>query len=486
MAWGAHRAFMRACHVLLVVGLAGCQAGEPPAAARIALSANWSEGQARGSVEPMPGWWRGFGSRELDGLVERGLADSATLEAAVARIGQAAALARTAAASLVPAIGLTDTVDRTVGVSEKISQALLLAASYEVDFWGRNRAVANSAATLVVASALDAETACLLLAAGIANAYFQVLSLRERVRQAQAAARDAGRVLVLVRAQREAGTASDLQVEQQLSALRTFEATVPVLAQQRDLALHLLAVLVGVQAGTLKLHGAGLAGVRRPVPRAGQPGLLLTRRPDVRAAEERLAAARFDVEAARVAFLPRLVVGGGFGHAAMTTAGLLPSVLLTNLAAGLVQPIFDGGRLQGQLELTEERRAELLALYRQTVLTSLQDVEDSLTSLRELRRQEEASRGAAEAARRARAIAEQQYRIGSADYLTVLNTQRTLYGAEDALLQVGFAQRVALVALFRALGGGFDGLPPPVPLAPRPIMSPTPRSMLSNDRTVAR
>lgn len=443
----------------LLACLSGCKAAERQEAPPVTLSSSWSERAPSADLEAGPEWWRSFGNRELDRLVATGLAESPTLAAAAARIAQARAAAAIAAAVLVPGVSAVDSVDRSVGVSEKIRQTFLVQASYEVDFWGRNRALAASATTLAEASALDAETARLLLAAGIVNTYFQVVSLRERVEQAREAAEDARRVLALVRAQREAGTATDLQVEQQSSALGTFEATVPVLIQQREAAQHLLAVLVGTEPATLRVQGRSLAAIRRPVPAVAQPGTLLVRRPDLRAAEERLAAAGFDIAAARAAFLPRLVIGGGFGHIAETTSGLLPSALLTNLAAGLTQPLFDGGRLEGALTLTQERRAELLALYRLSVLTALQDVEDAMSALRNLRLQEGSSRLAVTSGRRARTIAEQQYRIGTADYLTVLNTQRTLYGAEDALLQVQFAQCVALVGLYRAIGGGFGARP---------------------------
>jgi NodT family efflux transporter outer membrane factor (OMF) lipoprotein len=402
-------------------------------------------------------WWRAFASKELNALEEKGLGRNFDVQAAIARIDQAKGVAALLSAPLFPRIDLGGTLDRQTGLSNKNTQQVAFLAGYELDFWGKNRAASDSAKALIAATSSDADTVAVTLTATIANTYFQILSLKERIVQAQRIAGDARRILSLMQEQQAAGAASELQVEQQRNATATFEANVPLLQQQLDQWLHLLAVLVGEQPGQLALGARDLRGLRAPEPRSGLPSSLLERRPDIQAAEARLVSANFDVGAARAAFLPSVTIGASAGLTVASLAKIFPATALTDTALGLAQPIFDGGRLQGQLDFDRAHVTELVATYRQTVLTALQDVEDALSAKRRLKVLAAANLEAVTSARRSQALAEQQYRLGGADYLTVLNTQRSLFQAEDAYLQVRLQQLQAAVGLFRALGGGFSG-----------------------------
>lgn len=417
-----------------------------------------------------PVWWRSFNSGELNALEEKGLGQNFDVQAAIARIGEARGSAAIASAPLVPTLDLGGTLDRQTGLSNKNTQQAVFQAGYELDFWGKNRAAADSAKALIAASSSDADTVAVTLTANIASTYFQILSLKERIGQAQRIADDAKRILALVQAQQGAGTVSELQVEQQRNATATFQANVPILQQQLDQAIHLLAVLVGVQPGQLAIKARDLRAVRTPEPLSGLPSALLERRPDIRAAEARLIAANFDVGAARAAFLPSVTLSASVGLTAKSLNKFFPAAVLTDTALGLAQPILEGGRLQGQLDFDRAHTRELIATYRQTALTAFQDVEDALSAKRRLKALAAANLDAVTSARRSQALAEQQYKLGSADYLTVLNTQRTLFQAEDAYLQVRLQQYQAAISLFRALGGGFagsggTGIVPPVPAA---------------------
>lgn len=422
----------------------------------LTVPAAYSDGDRR-DVAVSRTWWRAFGSRELDALEEQGLGGNFSARAAIARIAEARGTAAIAASTLIPTVGLGGTLQRQTGISDKTIQEGILQAGYEFDFWGKNRAAADAASYLVDASAYDAETVALTLTATIANAYFQILSLKERIAQAQHIADDARRILALIQLQQSAGTASELQVEQQRNATATFQANVPVLRQLLDQNLHLLAVLVGVPPGELRIEARDLKGTRLPIPRGGVPSSLLVRRPDIRAAEARLVSANFDVGAARAAFLPSITFAGAVGVTAKGLGSGFPPLALTDVAGGLVQPLIDGGRLQGQLDLSSARRSEFAETYRQTALVAFQDVEDALSAQGRLGALATADIEARNAARRAQAIAATQYRLGGTDYLTVLNTQRALFQAEDATLQVRLLQMQAAVSLFRALGGGFEG-----------------------------
>ena len=461
-------------NLMTTVALAACLGActQVPEFRRPSLSvpSAFSDGDRR-DVSVGANWWHAFANRELDALEDQGLGGNFTVRSAIARIAQARGTEAIAAAPLSPAVGLAGNLRQQTGTSEKTTPEAILQAGYEFDFWGKNRAAADAASYLVEASAYDADTVAVTLAASIANAYFQILSIKERIGQAQHIADDARRILALVRLQQAAGTASELQVEQQRNATATFQANVPVLEQLLDQNMHLLAVLVGLPPSDLKIKARDLKGTRLPIPRGGVPSALLTRRPDIRSAEARLISANFDVGAARAAFLPSITFAGAAGITAKGIGSGFPPLALTDIAGALAQPLIDGGRLQGQLDLSAGRRSELAETYRQTVLVALQDVEDSLSAQRRLGALAAADVEARDAARRAQAIAATQYKLGGTDYLTVLNTQRTLFQSEDAALQVRLLQMLAAVSLFRALGGGFEGAHAPTAV---PTAAPTP------------
>jgi outer membrane protein TolC len=194
------------------------------------------------------------------------------------------------------------------------------------------------------------------------------------------------------------------------------------------------------------------------IPRVtpGIPSELLTRRPDIRAAEADLAGANANVEAARAAFFPSIGLTGRAGFSSSMLKWLLrPEAALYEVAADLVQPIFDGGLLQGQLDFQKGRQEELLQLYRRAVIQALADVDNALIAVRQLAIRERLQNDVIESSRRAFQIAEQRLNEGTVDLVTVLNTQQTLFQAQDTLAQVRLARLQAVVGLFQALGGGW-------------------------------
>ena len=422
-----------------------------------ATPAAWTTTPGSAAAAPVDRtWWRSFGDHELTDFIDRALTGSFTLQAAVARIEEARGTAEIAGAPQYPAVALQGTLDRSNGFSTVHTQTLFLQASYEIDFWGKNRAVARSAQSLVHASALDSQTVLLTLTSNVADTYFQVLSLRERVLLAQQIAQSARQILTLIEAQRSEGTASDLQIEQQRNAVLTFEAAVPALQQLLEQNVHLLAVLVGDPPEGFSVPGDTLKEMTIPEIRADVPSEILRRRPDIQAAEARLVSANFDIGAARAAFYPSFTLTAAGGVGSRSLSSFFPATLLSDVAANMVQPLFEGGRLSGQLRFNRAHAVELAATYRQTVVAALQDTEDALTAVARLKELETIDSQAVDAARRAMDLANMQYQMGITDFLTVLTAERTLYVAEDTLLQVRLARLQAAVGLFRALGGGFD------------------------------
>ena len=306
----------------------------------------------------------------------------------------------------------------------------------------------------------DSDTVAMTLTASVADTYLQILSLQERLRLAKTIAHDAARVLSLIEARRSVGTATEIDVEQQRNAVATFNSAVPILQQQLEQNLHALAILVGGIPEGFNVAAHSLDDLTIPQVQANLPSVVLRQRPDIRAAEARLVAANFSVGAARAAFYPSLNLTAAGGIASPSLSHFFPEAKgLSDLGGTLLQPLFSGGQLEGQLQLNRAQVVELTAAYRQTVIAALQDVEDSLTAVAQLKDLEQADAVAAASARRAARLTAVQFQLGTADFLTVLTVERTLYQAEDALLQVRLQRLQAAVGLFRALGGGFDAEP---------------------------
>jgi len=409
-------------------------------------------------------WWRRFGSPELDRLMNLGLAGNFNLQAASARIAEAEGIAEVDGAPLWPSLNLVGTQDQSSGVKSSRTHQVLGQATYELDFWGKNRAAAASGTALADASVLDADTVAITLSASVADTYFQILSLRERVQFAQQIAGDARHVLNLIEVRQANGAATDLQVQQQRTAVATFDAVVPALQQQMDVATHALAVLTGRAPEGFGVGASDLDDLSLPEVRPDLPAPLLQRRPDIRAAEARLISANFDIGVARAAFFPSIALTTAAGVGSRSLSHFFPPATITDLGAGLLQPLFQGGQLEGQLKVSRARQIEMLATYRQTVIAAFQDVEDALSTLEHVRTQAAIETTAEVAAHKAADLAQLQYSLGSADYLTVLSTEQTLFQTRDTLLQLQLQRLQAIVGLFRALGGGFDaGADLPIP-----------------------
>jgi len=450
--------------VLTLGLLPGCSLVPAYQRPAVPMPTAWSSAAQAPLADTVPvksGWWRVYGDPALDALVERSLQNNFSLASAVASVVEARANAEKAGASLYPSLTLNGTFERShqsgAGGSSGISthgQTLFAEAAYEVDFWGRNAANANSAQMLARASSFDRDTVALTLTASVVDTWFQIQSLRQRVALAQTISDDAARILTLLQAQQAAGVVTELQVQQQRNVLATFQAAIPTLQLQLDQNVHLLATLEGTAPEGFVVPEAKLASIPVPQPRANLPSSLLDTRPDIRSMEAQLQAANYSVGAARAAFFPSIVLTADGGLGSRSLSQFLSSPL-SSLAASLAAPIFDGGVLRGQLRANEAAEDKSIAGYRQTVVTALQDVEDSLSAAAQQRLVEAADQAAADAAGKAASLADAQYKHGTIDFLTVLDTQRTLYQSEDTLVQARLARLQASVSLFRALGGGY-------------------------------
>jgi NodT family efflux transporter outer membrane factor (OMF) lipoprotein len=446
-----------------VLVLAPCLSGcilttEPPTGLVVDVPPNYRAGGGKSAVAlPAPDWWRGFRSRELTALVERAQIANFDIAAAVARIEQADAQTRIAGAPLLPFVNADASASRSgAGGAESNKFSAVLNASYEIDFWGKNRAALRAAEFASIASRFDREVIVISTVASVINTYFQVLAAQDRLRIARDNVAAATRILKVYEDRIGVGTATGLDIAQQQSLLAQQRATIPPLDQQLRQNIATLAVLVGEPPARLTVRGGSLSAIAPQRVAPGLPSDLLLQRPDIRQVEAQLSAANANVESARAALFPsiQLTGQGGYVSAALNTL-FVPQSAVYSVAASLTQPVFDGFRLLSQLDLQKGRRTELLQLYRKAIISGFGDVERALIAVRDLADQERLQAEAVATARRAYELSETQLRVGTIDITTVLNTQRTLFSEQDQLVLVRLTRLQAIVSLFQALGGGW-------------------------------
>ncbi|MCO3528581.1 efflux transporter outer membrane subunit [Pseudomonas aeruginosa] len=408
--------------------LGACGSTPAPLDSGLAAPSQWRYLAAgRSDASDIRQWWKAFGAPELDSLLQRALLNSQDLGAAVARVRQAQASAVIAGAPLLPELNATlgasrqkllrdsgySGTDATSDNDAVDSFSAGLSASYEVDFWGGRRAAYRSALESLKASEYDRATVELTLLSGVANSYLQVLALREQQRIARLNLDNAEHVLRLVETRHAAGSATALEVAQQSSLVASQRKQLPLLEQQAHEALITLATLIGEPVQALQVAERPFDSLRWPETGAGLPSELLSRRPDIANAEAQLAAAQADVQVARAALFPKLTLSASLS-------------------------------------------SELLETYRKAILTAFADTERSLNSIDGLDRQLHWQQQELEQAQRAFDLSDSRYQAGAETLLTVLETQRTLYAAQDAAVQLRLARLQASVGLYKALGGGWQ------------------------------
>jgi NodT family efflux transporter outer membrane factor (OMF) lipoprotein len=417
---------------------------------------------------PTLDWWRGFRSTELATLMKEAQTVNLDIAAATARFVQADAQARIAGAALLPSLsgGGSEAYSRTSGSSasglsiggrEVVNYTASMSASYQLDFWGQNRDAAQAAEETAVANRFDRDVVALTTLTTVANAYFNVLASQDRIRTAQSNIASAQRILNAIKERFKAGTGTDLDVAQQEALVANQRASVPPLRQTLDQNINALAILVSRPPESVRVIGGTLNQIAIPRVTPGLPSELLTQRPDIRRQEAQLASATANVGSARAQFFPSIQLTGLGGYQSSALSALFqPHAAFFSLVGSATQPIFDGGRILGNFEFTKARQDELLQTYRKTVIQSFADVDNALMSIRQTTIKLRLQGDVLAASRRAFQLSEQQLRAGTADIVTVLNTQLTLFQAEDSLWQAQLARLLAIVSLYQALGGGWE------------------------------
>ncbi len=438
--------------IALSLSLSACSLAPNYERPQMAMPAGWSSVAGVGGVDkhPVTPFWQDLGSAELNRLIDQALAQNLDLEAALHRIEQARGQAKVAGAPLYPSASVSGSGSRTFqdnGTFNSVRGGG--SVSYEVDLWGKNRNAAKSADYRINATEFDRDALRLVVTSDATDFYAQILSLNDRIRIGEFNLKSAEEVLRIIEARFGQGSVSGLEVSQQRVAVNNFRTALTSLIEQRSTTANALATLLGIAPQNFSAPTAELATLTMPPVNLTPPATLLTARPDIDSAEASLLAANADIGVARAAFFPSLTLGldtviaAGFGG---------PAAAASSIASSLVAPIFTGGRLTGNLETVTARQKELAVQYRQTVLAAFQEVEDALASLRSANDRAVLSRATVAESQIAYDIAKARFDAGAIDYLNLLETQRSLYQAQDNQISIAQTQLSTFVQLRKALG----------------------------------
>jgi len=452
-----------------------CAVAPPPSVAgelEVEVPTSWSSASARTEEDAAAlstEWWREFGDERLDALISLGLTNNLDLRASIARFEAAAAAHAIAGAPLMPAVDASFNADRTKRLflgfpfggatgapSANFTQyGLSLGVRWELDVWGRLRSADAAALADQQAAVHDLRGAQLSLTAQICRAWFTAIEARQQLELAEATAAAFEQTLSDVRDRFRRGLRPALEVHQAANNLSAAHANIAQRADLLQRAGRQLDTLVGrYPAGDFTVTEA-LPAVIPEVP-AGLPSQLLQRRPDLRAAERRVAAAGCRVDAAEAALYPKIALTASGGTQSLDLEGLTDDDLrVWGIGTNLLQPLFQGGALRAEVKRQQAARAEALANYGATVLRAFNEVEDILAAENHLKQQLSALGEAASHAARARDLARERWAMGLADFLTVADGQRQAFQTESTRLTIARQRVDNRIDLLLALGGGF-------------------------------
>ncbi len=455
----------------LLPGLAlGCTAGPDYKRPDVKAPLSWNSSERIENVEvgwPKFDWWKEFSSPELESLINVALKNNPDIKGALSRIEQARASSKIVRGNLFPFINVETGVGRSKksesqnkndgSTSSSSSYEMLLAASYEVDLWGKYRRMKESADGHIVRNIYDQQAIALMLTADIATQYFEWLAFNDCYEIAQRMVQAEKKMIDIMDKRYKAGMISGLDLAQAKANLTAVETTLPAIAQQRQQTLHTLAILLGHYPGEVTMsEGSLMKAMIPPVIPTGLPSGLLERRPDLQRAEAELKAANADIGVAKAAMFPTIQLTAQGGYTSLSLSSLIrPENTVYTIGASLLGSIFQGGRLRGEYERSKARYEELLQNYHKAVLSAFRGVEDALVAIEKLAEQEKLQMEGIAQTKRAYDLAERSYHAGLTDLIRVLEAGKVMLRAENDLVQTRLNRLKAMVKLYMELGGGW-------------------------------
>lgn len=427
------------------------------------------------AAPPLDRWWVGFKDRKLVAIVERALTENLDLAAAFARVHEARASAAGASAQLLPTVDFgADAAEQNQSLQSPLGKIARTfpgyrrnqqiydvgpAASWEVDLFGGLQRGAAAASAEAQAAEAERYGTRITIAAEAADAYLQVRGYQARIAVARDQIEVNGHLLDLVRTRHNDEIATDREVAQTEALLSQARATIPLLRMGLEAQLNRLDVLMGAQPGTYARELVKENDIPRPpaITRTNAPADLLRRRPDIIAAERKLAASNERIGAAIADYYPKISLSGALGFESMSINRLLTSRAFQPVGAGALRwRLFDFGKIDAEVAQANGTYAEDLALYRQSVLKAAEDVEDAFVALTQYELREKELRNEVASLTRSRDLSEDAYKAGAITLTDVLDADRQLLAARDELASNRAEAARAAVRSFRALGGGWS------------------------------
>jgi outer membrane protein, multidrug efflux system len=459
--------------VLLMLAFCGCSVGPKYSRPQMEVSGQWSELPASGvtgaaSSAQVTAWWTTFADAQLDSLVDRALRSNTDLRIALARIREARAQKGVVAADAFPSVDAAGAYTRSRpsvnapgGSSGKASDLFQAGfdASWEIDvFGGVRRAVEAANADIGVAEENRRDVLVTLLS-DVARNYLEVRGNQLRIAIARENITAQRKTVELTEGRYEVGLSNELEVAQARAQLATTESQVPALETAVKRAIHRLGVLLGQEPGVL----LGELSAEAPIPPtppevpAGLPSDLLKRRPDIRRAEREVAAATARIGVATADLFPKFFLTGALGQQSVSFSDIAaPASRFWGIGPTVTWRVFDAGRIRSNIKVQDARQEQALIFYERTVLTALEDTENALVAYSKEQETRHSLNQSVEANRKAVDIANELYSKGLIDFLNVLVSQRALNQSQDDLAQSEQRVSTNLVALYKALGGGWE------------------------------
>lgn len=453
---------------VLVLLLGGCAVGPDYRTLEVAVPAAWGSAEADtpATAPLLARWWQRLGDPQLDALIAEAVAANLDVATAKARIREARASYREAGGALYPSVEGSSSATRSRNGSDHGGSDVSghfqagFDATWELDLFGANRRRLEAARYGMDAAEEELRATLLTLVGDVATNYVEARGFQARIAYARQTAASQRATEGLTRVRFDAGAASGVDLANAIGQASSTEANIPSLQAAYAAAVHRLSVLTGRPPAALKAPLAVAAPIpapRLPLP-TGVPADVLRTRPDVKLAERQLAQATAQIGAAEAARYPSLSLTGSLSTSAANVGDLAKSTSISWVfGPTLSLPIFNAGQLAAAVDVAEAQRDQSYLAFRASVLTALEDVENAIVAFTQERLRHQALTAAVEAYREAARLARTLYQTGAIDFLEVLDAERSLYAAEDSLIQSQIAITTDYVALNKALGGGWDG-----------------------------
>ena len=409
-------------------------------------------------------WWEVFQDPQLQGLIREALSQNYDVRIAATRVLQAQAVLGITRADQFPTItgGASSSNERLPATRitpafETSPSQVNLSLFWELDFWGKYRRATEAARANLLATEWGQKAVMSSLVSNVASAYFQLLELDSEMDISRNTLASRKESLRLVEVRAKGGATSMLDVRQSEQLVYTAAGTIPDLERRIEQQENLISILLGKNPAPVTRGKPLVDNAILPTVPAGLPSSLLERRPDIQSSEQQLVAANARIGVAKAAYFPQITLTavGGYQSAALTNLFTGPAGLWS-VGGQLVQPIFTGGRIRSNVRLTEAQKQEAVLVYQQSIQQSFREVSDSLVAYRknqEFRAQQELVTNSAQDATR---LSDMRYRGGVTSYLEVLDSDTRYFDAQLSLAQARLNERLALVQVYNALGGGWQ------------------------------